>query len=337
MSSAERVQQHDLDAYWTAVSSADSAAARAGVLEARERGVALDDLLQGLVVASQLRVGELWAGNEWSVAREHAATAVSEDVVRHLSAELAASASGPLLTVACVEREWHSLPTLVVATTLQARGFRVDHLGASTTRDRLVSRILDTSPRAVLLSASLTSSLPRARRHIEAVRGTGTAVVVGGRAFDREGVRAQRLGATAYAGSADDAVALLGALPLHVDEAPPLRHPGAQEARELGASTDTIARDVMRVVDTALGLSGGGEDALRPDDWRVVLATFVPHLVDSLVGALLCDDPLVMDEAWRWLDEVLQRRGASERAALSVRTALANRVADYPAAVQMLS
>ena len=40
----------------------------------------------------------------------------------------------------------------------------------------LISRIVDLGPRAVLLSASLTSSLPRVRRHVEAIRGTSTPV-----------------------------------------------------------------------------------------------------------------------------------------------------------------
>ena len=337
MSAVTQVHQDDLDRYWAAVAAADDREALAGALAIRDRGVPLEVILDRLVVGSQLRVGELWAGNEWSVAREHAATAVSEGVVRRLADDLPARADGPLLTVACVEREWHALPALVVGTTLRARGHRVDYLGASATRDQLVSRILDSGPRAVLLSASLTSSLPRVRRHIEAVRGTGTPVVVGGRAFDRDGLRAERLGATAYAADADDAEAALASLPLHVDDAAPLRHEGAQEAREIGAISDAIARDVMRAADSALGLSGGGEAAVAPDDWRVVLATFVPHLVDSLVGSLLTDDPLVMDQTWDWLHEVLHLRGADEHAAGAVRVALARRLADYPAASRLLS
>lgn len=327
---------HELDAYWAAVEGSDDRAALAVATSVRDRGVPLEDVLQQLVVAAQLRVGELWAANTWTVAQEHAATAVGEVVVRGLAADLPEVATGPSLIVACVEREWHALPAYVVATTLRARGCRVEFLGASASRDQLISRILDAGPRAVLLSASLTSSLPRVRRQIEAVRGTGTPVVVGGRAFDPEGLRAQRLGATAYAPTPESAIALLATLPAHVPSVPGLRHLGAAEARAIQSESDTVARDVIASTDLVLGLSGGGETTVSPDDWRVVLATFVPHVVDSLAGSLLTEDPGVMTETRAWLGDVLAQRGADPAAIPSLDEALALRLRDYPEAIRML-
>ena len=336
MSDSSRVQAADLARYWAAVDASDDADATAGALAARDRGVPLEDVLTGLVVAAQLRVGELWAGNQWTVAREHAATAVAETVVHRLSDDLPEPTLGPLYVVACVEREWHALPALVVSTILRAAGYRTLYLGASASRDELVARILDTGPRLVMLSASLTSSLPRVRRHIEAVRGTGTPTLVGGHAFDTGGVRAHRLGATAYAVNVAEAAAMLEAIPRHVPEAPPLRHAGALEAREIAAQSDEVARDVMSATDLALGLSGGGEAAVSPDDWRVVLATFVPHVVDSLVGALLTEDPTVVTETRAWLGDVLTRRGGDPVSLDALQQALAARLREYPEALRML-
>ena len=336
MSENHVLEHSDLDRYWSAVVASDEHGALAAARAARDRGVSLDDVLIGLVVGTQLRVGALWADNEWPVAREHAATSVSEAVVQRLNDDLPDPATGPLHLVACVEREWHALPALVVATGLKAAGLRTLYLGASASRDELVGRILDTGPRLVLLSASLTSSLPRARRHVEAVRGTGTPVLVGGAAFDRDGVRARRLGATAYATDLAAAIAQLDTLPRHVAEAPPLRHRGAVEAREIGAQTDEIARDVMTATDHALGLSGGGGAAVSPDDWRVVFATFVPHLVDALVGALLVEDAGVMAETRTWLGDVLVRRRADPRALGALDQALTRRLLEYPEALRLL-
>ena len=58
----------------------------------------------------------------------------------------------------------------------------------------------------MLLSSSLSTFLPLARRQVEAVRETGTPVVVGGSAFDSEGRRARVIGATAFATSARTSV-----------------------------------------------------------------------------------------------------------------------------------
>ncbi|HET7430115.1 MAG TPA: cobalamin B12-binding domain-containing protein [Nocardioides sp.] len=336
MSDSSRVQAADLARYWVAVDASDDAAATAGALAARDRGVPLEEVLTGLVVAAQLRVGELWADNRWTVAREHAATAVAESVVRRLADDLPEPTGGPLYVVACVEREWHALPALVVATILKGAGHRTLYLGASASRDELVARILDSGPRLVLLSASLTSSLPRVRRHIEAVRGTGTPTLVGGSAFDTAGLRAHRLGATAYAANVAEAVAMFEAIPRHVPEASPLRHAGALEAREISAQGDEVARDVMTATDHALGLSGGGEAAVSPDDWRVVLATYVPHVVDSLVGALLTDDPSVIAQTRSWLEDVLTRRGGDPGAFDALQAALSRRLREYPQALRLL-
>ena len=331
---AAGLEQHELAAYWAAVESADERAALALATSARDRGVPLEDVLQQLVVAAQLRVGVLWAHKIWTVARAHAAPGVGVVVVRGLAAHLPEADTGPKLIVACVEREWHALPALVVATTLRSRGRRVEFLGASASRDQLISRILDVGPRAVLLSASLTSSLPRVRRQIEAVRGTGTPVVVGGRAFDPAGLRAQRLGATAYGATPQAALDLLTTLPAHVPSAPGLRHLGAAEARAILSESDTVARDVIASTDVVLGVSGGA--ALSPDDWRVVLANFVPHVVDSLAGSLLTEDPRVMAEIRGWLGDVLDRRGADPAALPALDEALALRLRDYPETIRML-
>ncbi len=326
----------DLDAYWTAVAAADERGAYAVAASTRDRGVPLSEVLNGLVLAAQRRVGDLWARNEWTVAREHAATAASESVVRRLATDVPPSTTGPLLTVACVEREWHALPALVVALSLRARGCQVTYLGASTSRDHLVSAILDIGPRAVLLSASLTSSLPRVRRQVEAVRGTGTPVVVGGRAFDTLGRRAQRLGATAYAPSPELAMELVGGLPMHVAPAAALRHAGAFEARSIEAESDTISRDVVLAAGAVLGPAHPG-DHVPAGDWRAVLATFVPHLVDCVAGALLTEDPTAFAETRAWLGEVLAHRGADPDALAVVEDALVQRLHDHPEAVRLIA
>lgn len=322
------------DAYWRAVSAGDDRTALQWVDAALSGGASVADLLD-VVVESQLRVGTLWAGNEWTVAQEHAATAVGEVVVRRVGETVPEPADGPLLLVACVEREWHALPALVLTQLLRQRGFRVDCLGANASRDHLVSHIVDRGPRAVLLSASLSSSLPRVRRQVEAVRGTGTPVVVGGRAFDAAGLRARRLGATAYAAEPDQLVRLLADLPRHVPQALPLRHPGAVEARALQGSADEVVRDVGASLRARLGLLSGSLDA-APDDWRIVLATFVPHVVDGLVGALLTEDPSIVTETRGWLAEVLAGRGAPCDAVDALWEVLRVRLHDHPEALGML-
>ena len=322
----------ELEHYWQAISVADEAAATQVALQLLEQRP-FDEVLDRLVVRAQHRVGDLWAANHLTVAREHAVTAVNESVVRTLGRLLPEPTNGPVLLVACVEREWHSLSVRVITETLRSWGFRAHGLGASASPETLISQVVDLGPRAVLLSASLTSSFPRARRVIEAVRGTGTPVILGGRAFDTTGTRARRLGATAYAATPGEVVDLLRTLPRHVTAAPALRHPAALEARSIVTSAETISAEVVTVLAERRAIS----DEDRPlDHWWAVLTAFVPHVVDALAGALMVEDPALMDEQRAWLADVLGTRDGPDGLVGELLEALADRLSEYPAATELL-
>ena len=61
--------------------------------------------------------------------------------------------------VSCLEGERHALPALVVAEGLTAAGYRVTYIGGDPEPGDLLRQVLLLKPRAVLFSASLTSSL----------------------------------------------------------------------------------------------------------------------------------------------------------------------------------
>lgn len=115
-----------VDRYLEAVSVGDRDAALSVVRDLRRSGVPPLVVMEDVVGAAQLRIGELWAADTWSVAQEHAATAVGEAVLAVLAAEIPAprgAPSGPVV-VSCVEQEWHALPALLVAEHLRAGGLR---------------------------------------------------------------------------------------------------------------------------------------------------------------------------------------------------------------------
>lgn len=331
------VLAEEFESYWSAVAATDDHRATRVAAAALERGVGLDVVLTELVVASQRRVGSLWEAGDWSVPREHAATAVNEHVVRQLCREIPEDPEGQLLLVACAEREWHALPALVITQLLQVRGARAEYLGPNTSREHMVARILDRGPRAVLLSASLSSSLPRVRRQIEAIRGTGTPVIVGGSAFDVEGHRARQLGASGHAASADEALDLIAGLPRHVTPAPSLRHQGAVEAMSILAAADSLNQSLVSAVHTSLGVDGDLVSLESPDDWRVLLTTSVSLIIDCVAGGLLTEDSDVLAESRAWLQRVMVTRGAPDEAVSAVWVALARQLRDHPEATRMLA
>ena len=327
----------EVEEYLSSLKRGDRSGAMRQARTLRSDGHDLLALILRLIAPAQSRVGELWVSDSWSVAQEHAATAISEAVLTTLAVEregqAQAPADAPSVVVSCVEQEWHALPALMVTEQLRASGFAVSYLGANSSAQGLVRHIHDTGPSAVLLSCALSSFLPLTRREIEAVRETGTPVVVGGSAFDAGGHRARVLGATAFATGATDVAAVLAGLPTAVPPAPPLTHAGAEEAFVVFADRESLADDVSRL---ALRSLGAASHDGHENGWRRVLDDQLPHLVGSVAGALVCDDPRVVADALAWGEIVLRNRDAPADTGAALRDALREALHDLPAATRLL-
>jgi methanogenic corrinoid protein MtbC1 len=326
-----------VEEYLSALQRGDRAGALQQARALRADGHELLELILRLIAPAQLRVGELWVSDSWSVAQEHAATAISEAVLTTLAVEREEQAwapeDAPSVVVSCVEQEWHALPALMVTEQLRASGFAVSYLGANSSAQGLVRHIHDTGPSAVLLSCALSSFLPLTRREIEAVRETGTPVVVGGSAFDAGGHRARVLGATAFATGATDVAEALAGLPTAVPPAPPLTHDGAEEAFVVFAARESLSDEVSRTV--LRSLDADPEDG-HANGWRRVLDDQLPHLVGSVAGALVCDDPRVVSDALAWGELVLGNRNAPAGTGTALRDALRESMHDLPVATRLL-
>ena len=328
----------EVDTFLEALGRGDRASALGQVRSLRVEGQDVLTLISRLLGPAQLRVGELWVADTWSVAQEHAATAISEAVLTTLAVERELTARPPAdarsVVVSCVEQEWHALPALMVSEHLRAEGYAVSYLGANASAQGLVRHVHELGPSAVLLSCSLSAFLPLARRQVEAVRETGTPVVVGGSAFDAEGHRARIIGATAFAVDAVDVGALLETLPTAVPPAPPLTHPGADEAGMVFGDRESVADDVARLLLQDLAASGG---TFAEEGWVRVLDDQLPHLVGSVAGALVADDPTIVGDALDWADVVLGNRAAPAGTGRALRRALAEALHELPVASRLLA
>ena len=318
--------------YLDALSVADRSRALALVRRLQASGVSALDVMNDVIAPAQSHVGELWASNAWSVAQEHAATAVSEAVLHVLGAQMPPprDPASPVV-VSCVEQEWHALPALMVAEHLRSAEIPVSYLGANASAEHLVRHVHDVGARAVALSCSLSASLPRVRRQVEAVRATGTPVMVGGAAFDAEGRRAAVLGANSFAATASLAADVVRMLPTAVSPVEPLAHEGAEDGLAVYADReDLTARLRQRVAaDRLAGNQGFG--------WRRALLDHLPHVVGALAGALVANDGSILDDAMLWLHDVMGHRDGPDHVTDDVLIGLRAVVSEYPAAATLLS
>lgn len=307
-----------------ALGSADEAGAIALATELVDAGGDPVDVMFDLVVPAQREVGRRWAVGEWSVAQEHAATAVSEAVV----AALAIRARWPTPTrghvvVACAEREWHSLPARMVTHALRAAGWRATYLGASTPPAQLVRFLDETVADAVAVSCSVVKALPAARRMIEAVRESGRPVLAGGPAFGADEQRALALGATAWAADAREAVTKLEQIAPDAVPCEPLRHAGAEEHMEISLRFADFRQEILtrwQRGSTAGPPGNGGTSGAWLDGKSTVSVLesgltqelaedLAEHALHALAASLLSDDRSVLIDTDRWLVDLFTARG----------------------------
>ncbi|WP_330441078.1 cobalamin-dependent protein [Micromonospora sp. NBC_00821] len=300
-----------------------------GLLDA---GVPAERVLLDLVAPAQAEVGERWARNEWSVAQEHAATHISEQVVAAVSAHVKPRPTGGRIVVACMDGEWHALPPRLVAEVLRLRGWQVTFLGASVPAAHLVSYLHRYDAHAVALACALPMRLPYAHRMIEACRRSDVPVVVGGRGFGTDGRWARRLG-VAWAPDAPSAAeliaderALRGAPPARLGHLADDEYAGL--VRRRGELIDSALAELRERVPAARAYTAAQLDATVSD---------LGHIVDFLAAAVYVDDPSLFTEFVEWLSGILGSRGVPAGAVVLPLEHYATALRDFPRAARALA
>lgn len=274
---------------------------------ARDEGL---DAVIALLAGVQREVGRRWQDLDWTVADEHAATALAD-------LALAAAALGfpmgePTLgtvVVTCAEEEWHILPARMFAEQLRAFGWDVVFLGASVPAAHL-TRYLERRPVvAVGVSCSVPVHLPGARRSIAAAHEVGVPVVAGGAGFGTTPARASAVGADAWATSIQEAHRAASSWSGRV---PALASPrDDREQLALAADRQLVVEEAM--ADLAVHVPGMG--AYSP--WQLKKAEEdLEYIVRFVEAALLTADDTVVIEFMDWLVPLLSARGVPPNAVL---------------------
>jgi methanogenic corrinoid protein MtbC1 len=297
--------------YWDALSRGDRSGAVSVAVEQLDAGIGPAQLFAELICPAQLEVGRHWAANQWGVAREHVATSISEDVVATLAARANIEERRGQVVVTCVEGEWHALPARIFSEALRLDGWRVSYLGASVPTAHLAAHLHDLGPDLTALSCSVSTSLHRARRMIEASRGAGIPVIVGGSGFGRDGRWASLLGANGWAPDPAAALALINdpAWPAYTDPAPPLDHPDDAHEKVHDQRTQLVEQAMIELTARFPAI------AAYDDEQRTRTVEDMEHILDFLATALFVDDVALFTEFTDWLGQILSARGVPVRAA----------------------
>ncbi|OLR94180.1 cobalamin B12-binding domain-containing protein [Actinokineospora bangkokensis] len=321
------------DAFAAALVAADLDAATAAVTALLDAGTDPLAVLVDVIGPAQRRAGDRWQRGEWSVAQEHAATAVAVAATEVVARRVARTpATRGRVVVACAEREWHALAASLVGCALRTAGWEVTQLGASTSPLRLSQYLHDLGPDATAVSASVLGALPNTRRFIEASTTAGIPVVVGGPAFGPDATRALALGATAWAPDARTAIDVVAGLPLVVPAAPPLPADAVAEQAALELSHQRLVVDLA-----ARWMPGAAVTGTPPlHGIAAVVGDVVAQALHAVSAALLTGDPRPLPAIRGWARELLVARGADPELATALGVELAAVLREHPLALDLV-
>ncbi|HET7722431.1 MAG TPA: cobalamin-dependent protein [Acidimicrobiales bacterium] len=275
---------------------------------ARHEGL---DAVIALLGGVQREVGRRWQDLDWSVADEHAATALADLALA--AAALDFPMGEPTLgtvVVTCAEEEWHILPARMFAEQLRAYGWDVVFLGASIPADHLARYLARRPVVAVGVSCSVPVHLAGARRSIAAAHEVGMPVMAGGAGFGTAPARALAVGADAWAASIEQAhrtaTSWSGAVPA-------LAGPRVDDREQLALAADRQMVVEEAMADLAVHFPAMG--AYSP--WQLKKAREdLDYIVRFVEAALLTGDDTILVEFMEWLVPLLGARGVPPGAVL---------------------
>lgn len=302
--------------------------------ELLDRGVEPTVLLLDVISEAQRRIGQRWQRGEWSVAQEHIATGVSVAATEAIARWVRRlPVTRGRIVVGCAEREWHSLPALVIATGLRERGWNVAYLGACTPAGRLSAYLHDSGPEAVAVSCSTAWALPGTRQFVEACASAGIPVIAGGAALGPDGTRARALGATAWAPGLREAVDAVKTLPAVVEPATPLAAEPLAEQQGLELNHHTLVETLRRRWRPQDAFAEG-----TPEHSGIAVAVgdCADQSLSAVQGALLTGDGRLLGDTAAWARALLSARRVPEPRVTALATELGLLLRDYPRAAALL-
>lgn len=272
--------------------------------EAHRSGWSTDDIVTELLVGVQHDVGQRWQTGSWTIADEHAASAIVDDLLGVLGRDLPPPRSHPSIAIACAEGEWHVTPARMATLRLRSHGWRTHLLGASTPSSHLHRTLAATRPSFLWISCTYPLALSGAGRIAAVAADLEISTVAGGAAFGRSERRARRLGIDGWAPDVREAARLcrswLDRAPPRLDEPPVSLSDESILARRWAHKTTQAIQRLASSDPSLLDDPGRSIDALRE---QLMDLQRVAHI------AVVCDDPSLLTEHLEWLEEAHPSQG----------------------------
>jgi MerR family transcriptional regulator, light-induced transcriptional regulator len=199
--------------YLGALRAGDRRVALTTARSALTEGADIRDLYMDVLQPAMYEVGRLWETNQFTVAQEHLATAITQSVMAQIYASvLCRPPIGRTMVATCIGGELHELGIRMVADFFEIEGWDVFYLGANMPAGDVIAMLEAQRAHLLAISVTLGGHVLQVRELIEAVRaapiGKRVKIMVGGQPLNRSPEAWQAIGADFTARNAREAVDL---------------------------------------------------------------------------------------------------------------------------------
>jgi methanogenic corrinoid protein MtbC1 len=296
------------DQLFAHVIGGDSAAAHGLLDHLLGSGWSIERLVTDLLASIQHRVGEQWQAGQRTIAHEHAATAIVDELLGALGRLVPSPRSDAKLALVCAEGEWHVTPARMAALLLRHAGWRTTFFGGSTPLDHLARALELAQPSFVAISCTDPRFLLGAGHVADIARRLDIPSLAGGAGFGHDDRRAAALGMTGWAPNPAAASAILHRWlddpPISVRSSTIQTDPALLERRRVGVTEQAIQRLVANVP-TLIEHGQQPLEHVRRD---------LGDLLHFAHVAAVCADPDLFTEFVDWLADIHPPRGLPHEA-----------------------
>jgi methanogenic corrinoid protein MtbC1 len=173
----------------------------------------LQDIYLHIFQAAQYEIGRQWQENKISVAQEHYCTAVTQQIMSSLLPHIFTTPKKSMRMLACcTSGELHELGLRMVTDFFELDGWDTCFLGANTPQQAVTDMLHQQRFDIIAISTTMTFHIDKTRSAIKRIReqqhAENTKIIVGGNPFNIASGLWKNVGADAYAGNAQEAVAV---------------------------------------------------------------------------------------------------------------------------------
>ena len=180
------------------------------LVEVTRDGMSATDVYLKVLLPAQREIGRLWHLGDVNVAEEHLVTFATQRAMAVVVQSVPHDASnGKTMVAAAVAGNVHDIGLRAVSDVYQMAGWRTIFLGCDMPMQDLPATLTFFEADLLLLTATLSTQLPRTRQTIRTVRercGHDVKILVGGSAFDEAQDVWRKVGADGYGPTIDQAL-----------------------------------------------------------------------------------------------------------------------------------